>query len=48
VDASLADASCLVIARDAEVDRQWLTWADAANDITPGAADLAAVGIILR
>lgn len=43
VDASAADASGVIIARDAEVDAGSLTGSDAA-----GVADLLAIGIIVR
>ena len=48
VDASSADADCVVIVRDAEVNADELTWTDQANDETAGTADLAALGIIVR
>jgi hypothetical protein len=50
VDASAADANCVVTARDCEVDGAALTWP---SDITAGEkdaaiADLNALGIIVR
>lgn len=50
VDATGADKPGVIIAREAEVAGNRLTW-DAANDataITAGKADLAAVGILVR
>ena len=50
VDASSADANCVITARDSEVNGTELTWPDgiAANDKTDGIASLATVGIIVR
>lgn len=47
VDASTADAPCVVIARDAEVNGGEIVWPDgiAAQDKTDGIAFLATVGI---
>ncbi|RLJ20791.1 head decoration protein [bacterium endosymbiont of Escarpia laminata] len=49
-DATLADASCVVVSRDAEVDGNDLVWITGiiAGDKTDGIASLAGVGIIVR
>jgi len=49
IDASGGDALCAVIARDAEVNSDQLTWPnDSPLDLNAGIADLLAVGIIIR
>jgi hypothetical protein len=50
VDASAADADCVVVARDAEVTGSELTWPATADDaeIAAATAQLAAAGIIIR
>jgi len=50
VDASAADADCVVVARDAEVKSGSLAWFSGATagQKTTGESDLAAVGIIAR
>ena len=50
VDATSADADCVITARDATVNGAELTWPDgiAAGDKTDGITSLATVGIIVR
>lgn len=48
-DASAGDLAVCIIARDAEVIADQLTWPDGSpTDITAGIADLKAIGIIVR